>query len=67
MVGLASGLGIGASVTRLLGKLLYGVTPHDPATFAGVAVVLATVAATAAYLPVRRASRTDPVKALRVE
>ena len=66
-VGLVMGLVVGLSVSRLLGKLLYGVEPHDPLTFFAVAALLATVATLAAYVPVRRASRTDPVKALRNE
>jgi ABC-type antimicrobial peptide transport system permease subunit len=66
-VGLALGLGIGLSVSRLLGKLLYDVEPHDPVTFFSVAAILAAVATAAAYVPVRRASRTDPVKALRAD
>jgi ABC-type antimicrobial peptide transport system permease subunit len=53
-----------AALARLLGTLLFGVRPADPATFAGAAFVLATVGALAAYLPARRAARIDPVRAL---
>jgi putative ABC transport system permease protein len=66
-VGLAAG-GIGAwLLTRLMQKLLFGVTPSDPLTFAGVAAILALVAAVAASIPGLRATRVDPVIALRSE
>lgn len=61
------GLGIvGAlAVTRVLATFLFGVKPNDPATFAGVAAVLAAVAFLAGLVPARRASRVDPLVALR--
>jgi predicted permease len=52
-------------LARAMGSLLYGVTAADPATFAGMALVLTAVAAIAGYLPARRASRADPMSALR--
>jgi len=56
-----------AGLARLLGALLYGVGPADPATFLSAAVVLAAVGGLAAYLPARRAARIDPVRALNEE
>ena len=63
--GMILGLALAAVLSRLLGTFLYGVSPNDPLTFGSVIVVLAAVAALAAWLPARRASRLDPVIALR--
>jgi putative ABC transport system permease protein len=65
--GVAAGLVMAAFVSQALAKMLFSVTPTDPVTFALVAVVLATVALLASYLPARRATRVDPVVALRAE
>jgi putative ABC transport system permease protein len=65
--GLAIGLVGAALVTRVLESLLYGVTPGDPITFAAVSAALITVLLLAAYLPARRATRVDPMVALRTE
>jgi putative ABC transport system permease protein len=65
LAGLAVGLAGAAWLTRFLGTLLFGVHPVDPVTFLGVAAVLGTVAAAACYLPARRATRADPIAALR--
>jgi putative ABC transport system permease protein len=66
-VGLAAGLGAALASTRLLASFLYGLSPADPVTLALAAVLLAAVAALAGYLPARRASRLDPMVALREE
>jgi putative ABC transport system permease protein len=63
LIGLAGGLG----VTRFLRTLLYGVSPFDPVSFVGVAVLLTTIALLASYIPARRATKVDPVEALRFE
>jgi predicted lysophospholipase L1 biosynthesis ABC-type transport system permease subunit len=66
-----AGMAIGAIASWLLGRsvsgLLYGVTPGDPVTFAAMLIVLTLVAALAGWLPARRASRIDPLVALRSE
>jgi ABC-type antimicrobial peptide transport system permease subunit len=66
-VGVTLGAGVSWIAVRSVGGLLYGVTPRDPATFAGMAVVLTAVALLAGYLPARRASRVEPMMALRAE
>jgi predicted permease len=67
LAGSAAGI-IGALLlSRLMTKLLYGVLPTDPVTFTGVAVLLMFVALAANYLPARRATRVDPIVALRYE
>ena len=62
LVGLAGGFGL----SRLMGSLLYGVSPNDPLTYVSVTLALAVAAFTASFLPARRASRVDPIQALRV-
>ena len=64
-VGLAVGVLGALSLTHLMGALLFGVKPNDPVTFVWVAVSLAAVAAVSAWVPARRATRLDPVAALR--
>ena len=67
LIGVALGLGVSLAVTRLLRTLLFEVTTTDAATFAAVSVGLFMVTLLACYLPARRATRVDPLKALRYE
>jgi predicted permease len=64
-VGLVAGVAGALSLTHLMGTLLFGVKPNDPVTFLWVAAALAAVAALSAWVPARRATRLDPVAALR--
>jgi ABC-type antimicrobial peptide transport system permease subunit len=66
-VGLALGLVLAAGLGKLLGSLLYRVSPFDPVVMTIAAVVLSTTAMVACYLPARRATRVMPLDALRVE
>jgi predicted lysophospholipase L1 biosynthesis ABC-type transport system permease subunit len=66
-VGMVLGLFGAAAVTRYLEGMLFGLTPLDPLTFVAVAVVFSTIASLAAFVPARRATRIDPMVALRCE
>ena len=66
-IGMTIGGVCSLALTRSVSGLLFDVTPTDPATFAGMLLVLGTVAGLAGYLPARRASRIDPLVALRIE
>lgn len=65
MVGVAIGLAAAWGVTRWMSSLLFGVSATDPATYAGIALLLTAVAAMASLMPARRAARADPLVALR--
>jgi ABC-type antimicrobial peptide transport system permease subunit len=66
-IGVVIGLAAALALSRLIGSLLYGITPHDPATLASVTVGLLVVSAVASWLPAMRAARIDPIEALRAE
>jgi putative ABC transport system permease protein len=67
VIGTAIGLGAAYGLTRVMTTLLFGVSPTDPITFALVSLFLMSVSLLASYLPARRATRIDPIFALRYE
>jgi predicted permease len=67
LIGLAAGVAVALVLTRLMEALLFEVSPHDPATLVGVAALITAVAAAASLIPAFRATRVDPIVALREE
>jgi ABC-type antimicrobial peptide transport system permease subunit len=66
-VGLLIGFAVSAATSRLMSIMLYAISPFDPVTFVGVALLLSAIALLACYLPARRATHVDPIEALRYE
>jgi predicted permease len=67
LIGLVIGVGVSFALTRLISRLLFGVSPTDPLTFIVIPLLLAVVALLACWIPARRATRMDPLAALRYE
>jgi ABC-type antimicrobial peptide transport system permease subunit len=65
--GVLSGLALAAAIARLVGNFISGVSPYDPLTYLSVSALLVLVALFACYIPARRATRVDPMVALRYE
>ena len=67
LLGIVIGVGASLGLTKLMARMLYGVSASDPLTFIGVAILFSFVALAACYIPTRRAMRVDPMVALRCE
>jgi ABC-type antimicrobial peptide transport system permease subunit len=66
-IGIAVGVAAALAVTRLMQQVLFEVQPHDPAIYAALAILILAVACVACWIPARRATRIDPITALRAE
>jgi len=66
-IGIAIGVAVALAVTRLMQRALFEVQPHDPAIYLGLAALILAVACVACWIPARRATRIDPIEALRAE
>jgi putative ABC transport system permease protein len=67
LIGIVIGLAASLGLTRFLQSLLFGVKPMDPVTFVAAALLWTTIALLACYIPARRATKVDPIVALRYE
>jgi len=67
VAGVVIGSGAAVAATRVLESMLYGVSPADPLTLVGIALLVAAIALVASYVPARRALRIDPTEALRAD
>jgi putative ABC transport system permease protein len=67
LIGLAIGMALALAATRLIGSLLFGLSPTDPLTLVSIALLLVAVTGLASWIPARRAAHVDPMIALRHE
>src|SRR5215203_4409341 len=65
--GVALGLPVAFLLSRVMASMLFGITTHDPLTFAGLPILVTAATTLACYLPARRAARIDPIAAIRQE
>jgi ABC-type antimicrobial peptide transport system permease subunit len=67
VAGIVIGIAVTVAITRVLGSVLYGVSPTDPTTLIAVSVIMLLIAVLASYVPAQRAMSVDPVEALRAD